>query len=511
MKTSFEQSTYMKIYHMIANDITAGIYKAGDIIPTQVELAKKYDVSRATISEAIKELTRRKIVKTQRGKGTFVIVHPLEIGNFKRFDGFSSFRSKHRDRNLTSKAIDVSLIDIPEEISKRLHAPQNAKVWRVCRVRYVDGVPMSHETSFLLQSYLNGIDLAAEDLEHGSLYSVLRMKAGLEFSYSEDRVLAQYCPADIAQHLQISQNEPALMINRICGIDEEHLVEYINIVERSDISYTIFQSSRGTSERHTDIPGLRYPLSGRKIREGLFGASLGATLYSGADDSAALSLQEQFLRSCFERGSADGVAATALSLCRGEESAETLLYTVLPLAFLIKDSRELQPLIQELFSAYGCTRSDTEAATAFMLALQMAVTRSDLEESIVLDALRLANGTDEVSLSRRVEFACRRLRGEEIDSAIEHYFSVIGARKKLSTTIPLLFGIFICGGNDYLNTLKQSAPALENNLLSGLLGALVGTFYTRAAFPDEEIRRIKDGGSKLDGFAARMEILRESF
>ena len=101
MKTSFEQSTYMKIYHMIANDITVGVYKAGDIIPTQVELAKKYDVSRATITEAVKELTRRKLVKTQRGKGTFVIVQPLEIGNFKRFDGFSSFRSKHRDRNLT--------------------------------------------------------------------------------------------------------------------------------------------------------------------------------------------------------------------------------------------------------------------------------------------------------------------------------------------------------------------------------------------------------------------------
>lgn len=148
MKASFEQSTYMKIYHMIANDITIGVYKAGDIIPTQMELAKKYAVSRATISEAIKELTRRKLVKTQRGKGTFVIVHPLEIGNFKRFDGFSSFRSKHRDRDLTSKVIDVSLIDIPEKIARCLHAPATAKVWRVCRVRYVDGTPMSHETSF---------------------------------------------------------------------------------------------------------------------------------------------------------------------------------------------------------------------------------------------------------------------------------------------------------------------------------------------------------------------------
>ena len=55
MKTSFEQSTYMKIYHMIANDITVGVYKAGDIIPTQVELAKKYD----EIAEAINQQLNR--------------------------------------------------------------------------------------------------------------------------------------------------------------------------------------------------------------------------------------------------------------------------------------------------------------------------------------------------------------------------------------------------------------------------------------------------------------------
>lgn len=512
MKTSFEQSTYMKIYHMIANDITIGVYKAGDIIPTQMELAKKYAVSRATISEAIKELTRRKLVKTQRGKGTFVIVHPLEIGNFKRFDGFSSFRSKHRDRDLTSKVIDVSLIDIPEKIARCLHDPATAKVWRVCRVRYVDGTPMSHETSFLLQDYLNGIDLRNEDLERGSLYSVLRQKAGLEFSYSVDRVKALYCPADIAQRLQISQNEPALMINRICGMDEERLVEYIDIVERSDISYTIFQSSRADAERRPDLRGLRSPLIGRKIRDGLIGSALGASLYSGGKECSTVQAQREFLLACLQNGGADDLERLVRPLCEPEQtSAGALLYTVLPAVFVMPDAQTVRAQTEALFRAYHCEPGEAEAAAAFMAALHAAVNSSNCEETIAYEALAHARLTDGTDLCKRMEFARQLVGGAAIGPAIGSYFSVVGARERLTASVPLLLGIFALGEKDYMKTLREGAAALNDRLLSGLFGALIGAYYTRSTFPDEDISCIKDGGSELDGLAARMEALREHF
>ena len=512
MKTSFEQSTYMKIYHMIANDITAGVYKAGDIIPTQVELAQKYDVSRATITEAIKELTRRKLVKTQRGKGTFVIVQPLEIGNFKRFDGFSSFRSKHRDRNLTSKVIDVSLIDIPEKVARRFRASETEKVWRVCRVRFVDGTPMSHETSFLLQSYLNGVDLSAEDLEYGSLYSVLRQKAGLEFSYSVDRVKALYCPADIAQHLQIGQNEPVLMINRICGMDEERLVEYIDIVERSDISYTIFQSSRSETEHRTETRRPQNPMIGRKIRNGLLGAALGASYYCGQEDAELSTVQEEFMFSCLRQGSVDNLLQIVRPLCEPTQtSSEKLLFAVLPAAFASSSPERLKTQTEALFAAYQYDPGEAKIAASFMLSVLAAANRNDSEEAIVRQALPAPQPEDEIDLGRRMDFARQLVGKEGIAAAIEIYCSVIGAKDKLTTTIPLLLGVFSLGEKDYLKTLKDVASALGSKYLSGLFGALTGAYYTRSTFPDEDIKQIKDGGSELDVLAVRMEALREAF
>lgn len=83
------QSAYMKIFLEIADDIANGIYKVGDVIPTQLELASAYQVSRVTVREAIKELTRRGVVATQKGKGTVVIGNLFRAVDYQRVEGFS--------------------------------------------------------------------------------------------------------------------------------------------------------------------------------------------------------------------------------------------------------------------------------------------------------------------------------------------------------------------------------------------------------------------------------------
>jgi len=60
----------------IAEDINSlilsGVYKPGDQIPNEFELAEKYNVGRFTVREAIKKLCTSGILKIERGRGTFV-------------------------------------------------------------------------------------------------------------------------------------------------------------------------------------------------------------------------------------------------------------------------------------------------------------------------------------------------------------------------------------------------------------------------------------------------------
>jgi len=62
---------------------------AGDKIPTEEELCSKFEVSRTTLREAIKELCSVNVLEIRRGVGTFVKKHPGRVDDpfgFKYID-----------------------------------------------------------------------------------------------------------------------------------------------------------------------------------------------------------------------------------------------------------------------------------------------------------------------------------------------------------------------------------------------------------------------------------------
>lgn len=56
----------------IAADITSGTLSLGERLPSELDLAASYGVSRITVRRAIKELRSDRLVKVVQGRGTFV-------------------------------------------------------------------------------------------------------------------------------------------------------------------------------------------------------------------------------------------------------------------------------------------------------------------------------------------------------------------------------------------------------------------------------------------------------
>ena len=63
---------YDQVAADIAADITSGALAPGARLPTEIELAAQYQVSRVTIRRAVKELSGRGLVVVSHGRGTFV-------------------------------------------------------------------------------------------------------------------------------------------------------------------------------------------------------------------------------------------------------------------------------------------------------------------------------------------------------------------------------------------------------------------------------------------------------
>ena len=63
---------YEKIYRRLVDEITSGSRNPGDKLPTELELASEYGVSRITSKMALNKLAQQGLVVRKRGLGTFV-------------------------------------------------------------------------------------------------------------------------------------------------------------------------------------------------------------------------------------------------------------------------------------------------------------------------------------------------------------------------------------------------------------------------------------------------------
>ena len=66
------KAKYQEIEEILRKQITDGHYQTGDLIPKEIELAAKYQVSRPTISHAVQDLVNQGYLERRKHVGTIV-------------------------------------------------------------------------------------------------------------------------------------------------------------------------------------------------------------------------------------------------------------------------------------------------------------------------------------------------------------------------------------------------------------------------------------------------------
>src|SRR6188474_834758 len=81
---SFEP-LWRQIRGLIVADLEAALWKPGEAIPSELELAARFGVSQGTVRRAIDALADENLVVRRQGKGTFVATHTEEKVSLPRF------------------------------------------------------------------------------------------------------------------------------------------------------------------------------------------------------------------------------------------------------------------------------------------------------------------------------------------------------------------------------------------------------------------------------------------
>jgi len=202
-----EVPRYEQIVQWLREQVVDG--QPGDLLPSEAELAERFNVSRMTARHAVQILANERLVHRKRGSGTFIADQPL----FRPAGPQLNFSTdmKRRGKRPSSKLLNAQLREATSEESRDLRIADESHVVVLKRLRLADDIPLAVETTALPPKCAV---VLGEDLEGGSLHTALR-KHGMLPTYVVSTISAETASEETAQLLQIESEEPVLVERRI--------------------------------------------------------------------------------------------------------------------------------------------------------------------------------------------------------------------------------------------------------------------------------------------------------
>ena len=206
---------YYQVGQILRREIETGKYKPGDLIPTEAELQARFDVSRATIRQAIADLVYSGLVERKRSQGTRVASGRFEA----TLQELASFTNEmmSSNLNLTTHILQFLYIQPPEPAQEAMDLHADEMVAMMERARFVDDRPIAVERWYAPLKYFPGIskDMFKPSGMEQSTYYMMMKRYNIQVTRTVDSVFAVGLQPHEARILKVEQGYPALLRSRI--------------------------------------------------------------------------------------------------------------------------------------------------------------------------------------------------------------------------------------------------------------------------------------------------------
>lgn len=221
---SGREQLYYQLYDRLFQKIINGTYAIGECIPSESELMKTYQVSRATARRSMEMLANDGFVKKQRGLGTVVIsTHPKHspqnVAKYIR-------KKRLEDVIAKKKVIEFGVIRAPIDVSEALKLKPDTEVICLNRVRYGDTEPYYLEINYFEKDYVP--EMLNRNFSEESLRVFLDKTYNIQWSYASQQIYSVIAAGAIADLLKVEAGTPLLHIKRISYDVKDIPREYVD-------------------------------------------------------------------------------------------------------------------------------------------------------------------------------------------------------------------------------------------------------------------------------------------
>jgi GntR family transcriptional regulator len=231
-KDFIDRASGIPVYRQLAEHIKAqiikGVYKPGDVLPSEAELIRDLNISRTTVRLAFGLVSNAGLIRREQGRGTIVVSQVRttlptldsfseEVVRMGRVPG--NILLGQAEENLSLNAANAFNLTVDDAALK------------VTRLRLADDQPIG-----LAISWLNSIQfpvLKTFDYSSVSLYQLFEKQLGFKIRNAIENIRADIVTDYEARKLGIKSGSPVIRMSRTTYVQDERdggiPIEYVEV------------------------------------------------------------------------------------------------------------------------------------------------------------------------------------------------------------------------------------------------------------------------------------------
>ena len=209
---------YIKVNHL----------KAGDRLPTELDLAEQLGIGRLSLREGLNALKTEGIVQSVQGKGTFVACSSDHISDTLNVNYSVTDMIRSSGYKPGASCFQKNIVRANDTVAKALKIQSGIDIPLCTRVRTADGEPVVLTKDYLAPVLATAfLGLSAE---HMSLYNYIEESSEIRIGTSITEIVPMCATEELANVLGIQQGTPILAlyatVNDIYGVPLIYATEY---------------------------------------------------------------------------------------------------------------------------------------------------------------------------------------------------------------------------------------------------------------------------------------------
>jgi GntR family transcriptional regulator len=213
---------YKQIKSLLVQRLQQGEWKPGEPIPSELELAARFQVSQGTVRKAVDELAAENLLVRRQGKGTYVATHQEPRAQF-RFLRLAPDRGEPVPTHSTF--LDCRRAKAPADVAQQLVLRGGDAVIYVRRLLSAGGKPLVLDDIWLPASLFRGLTPERLAEYRGPLYGLFESEFGTRMIRAEERIRAVAAAPDVAELLSVAAGSPLLLVERVSYTYRDQPVE----------------------------------------------------------------------------------------------------------------------------------------------------------------------------------------------------------------------------------------------------------------------------------------------